>query len=253
MLTQEQKEIFAAKGLLRLEKFLPPDTVRSVQEFMYQLGAKEGAWRNGVWQLAETSERPEFTKPISKKEFNILTTPALRAAMNLLVDGQGVEARSNPSLLFTLPQAGPWTMFNSWHTDAPRQAHGGIPGVQMFTFLEPVRPRGGGTLVVTGSHRLVNNAKFIRSRDVKKRLLQYAYFQALLAKEQPNPDRYLTTPGSVGDVELQVVELHGEPGDVYLMDLRLLHTGSSNTTTTPRFMVTQRYYLESTTHWIKRA
>ncbi|MEZ4707838.1 MAG: phytanoyl-CoA dioxygenase family protein [Caldilineaceae bacterium] len=246
MLSQEQKETFATQGLLRLEKFLPSANVRSAQEFIHRLAAQEGAWREGVWQLSETSERPEFTKPMSKKEFNVLTTPELLAAMRLLADGQDVEARSKPSLLFTLPQHGPWAIFNAWHTDAPRQAHGGIPGVQMFTFLEPVRARGGGTLVVTGSHHLVNNAKFMRSRDIKKRLQKYAYFQALLAKEQPNPQQYLTTPGYVGDVELQVVELHGEPGDVVLMDMRMLHTISTNTAKTPRLMVTQRYYLKST-------
>lgn len=248
MLTEEQKESFATKGLLRLENFLPRDSVQSVQEFIRRLAEKEGAWQNGVWQLTESSERPEFTKPISKNEFNILSTPELLAVMKLLVDGQDVAARGNPSLLFTRPQPGPWAMVNAWHTDAPRQAHGGIPGVQMFTFLEPVRPRGGGTLVVAGSHRLVNNRKFIRSRDVKKRLKKYAYFQALFSKEQSDPEQYLTTPGKADGVELQVVELHGEPGDVVLMDLRLLHTISTNTANIPRLMVTQRYYLEATRH-----
>lgn len=246
MLTQDQKATFETKGLIRLEKFLPREIVRSAQEFILQLAEKEGAWRAGVWQLSETSERPEFTKPISKKEFNRLTTPELLVVIKLLVNGQEVETEGNPSLLFTLPQNKPWAMLNSWHTDAPRQPHAGIPGVQMFTFLEPVRPRGGGTLVVAGSHRLVNKRKFIRSKDVKKHLQKYTYFQALLSEEQPNPEHFLTTPGSVGDVDLQVVELHGEPCDVFLMDLRMLHTLSINTADIPRLMVTQRYFLEST-------
>lgn len=246
MLTLDQKETFVAKGLIRLEKFLPRPIVHTAQEFILRLAEKEGAWREGVWQLRETSARPEFTKPVSKKEFNILTTPELLAVMKLLVGGQRLETGSNPSLLFTLPQSSPWSMLNSWHTDVPRQPHGGIPGVQMFTFLEPVHARGGGTLVVTGSHRLVTNKKFIRSKDVKKHLTKYAYFQALFAEEQPDPERFLTTPGNVGDVELQVVELHGEPCDVVLMDLRMLHTLSINTANTPRLMVTQRYFLEST-------
>lgn len=248
MLTQEQKETFATKGLIRLEQFLPRATVRTAQEFIHQLAEKEGAWREGVWQLSETSARPEFTQPISKKEFNILTTPELLAVIQLLVDGQKVEARGNPSLLFTLPQNQPWTMVNAWHTDVPRQPHGGIPGVQMFTFLEPVCPRGGGTLVVAGSHRLVNNRKFIRSKDVRTRLKKYPYFQELTANDLPNPEHFLTTPGNVGNVELQVVECHGEPGDVILTDLRLLHTLSMNTARIPRLMVTQRYFLASTMH-----
>ena len=34
--------------------------------------------------------------------------------------------------------------------------------------------------------------------------------------------------GHVGDVELQVVEMIGEPGDAYFMDLRVLHTYAHN-------------------------
>ncbi|MEM7029491.1 MAG: hypothetical protein AAF629_07995 [Chloroflexota bacterium] len=47
------------------------------------------------------------------------------------------------------------------------------------------------------------------------------------------------------DVELQVAELHGEPGDVYLMDIRMLHARSVNTASTARLMITQRSCLEA--------
>ena len=42
-----------------------------------------------------------------------------------------------------------------------------------------------------------------------------------------------------------MVELHGEPGDVFLTDLRLLHTLAPNASRVPRLMVTQRFLLES--------
>lgn len=246
MLTQHQIETFKEKGLIRLDKFLPIEKVCAAQDFIFRLAEKEGAWQDGAWQLGPTSDRPEFTKPISKSAFNILTTPELQAVINLLVSGQPLKTIGNPSLLFTLPQAPPWAMLNSWHLDVPRQSHGGLPGVQMFTFLNMVIPRGGGTLVVTGSHRLVSNRKFIRSKDVKKRLQEYPYFQALTSNDLRNPEHFLTTPGKVSGVELQVVELYGEPGDVFLTDMRILHTGSRNIADIPRLMVTQRYYLEST-------
>ena len=119
----------------------------------------------------------------------------------------------------------------------------------MFTFLDTVMPRGGGTMVVTGSHHLLNDGTFVRSRDIKKRLRKkYKYFHTLTKRDWPNPEQYLSTPSNVDDIELQVAELHGEPGDVYLMDLRLLHTISTNTASIPRLMVTQRYHLEKTIH-----
>lgn len=246
MLTQHQIATFKIKGLLRLEKFLPIEVVRSTQEFIYQLAEKEGAWRGGSWQLSATSERPKFTKPMHKEELNILETPELLATIDILVNGQKLrDRRYFPALLFTLPQNNPWKMLPGWHTDAPRQPHTENSGVQMFTFLDTVLPRGGGTLVVSGSHRLVNEGKLISSKDITTRLKKYDYFQVLLSKKQPNPEKFLTTAGKADGVDLQVVELHGNPCDVILMDLRVLHTLSTNTANRPRVMATQRYHLES--------
>ena len=48
----------------------------------------------------------------------------------------------------------------------------------------------------------------------------------------------------MGDVALEVVELTGSPGDAYLTDLRLLHTGAPNATNCPRMMATHRFVRE---------
>ena len=40
---------------------------------------------------------------------------------------------------------------------------------------------------------------------------------------------------------LSVVELTGEPGDIYVTDLRLLHTVAPNVGPRPRMVMTQRY------------
>jgi hypothetical protein len=42
-----------------------------------------------------------------------------------------------------------------------------------------------------------------------------------------------------------VVELCGEGGDVFLMDMRLLHTLAPNASRVPRLMATQRFVLDS--------
>jgi hypothetical protein len=57
--------------------------------------------------------------------------------------------------------------------------------------------------------------------------------------------RLLREIGRVGDVELQVVEMTGEAGDVYFMDLRMLHTVAPNALRIPRLMITQRFLLKS--------
>ncbi|MEM7127559.1 MAG: phytanoyl-CoA dioxygenase family protein [Chloroflexota bacterium] len=247
MLTEHQIETFKTTGILRLEKFLPAEVVHAAQTFIFGLAEKEGAWQGKIgqdstWQLDETSKRPKFTKPMMKEELKILETSELLAVIDILVEGERLKVRRKPSLLFTLPRT---RTRPAWHTDAPRQPHGMTPGVQMFTCLDAVVPGGGGTLAVSGSHRLVDNGEHIRSKEIKTLLMQYEYFQTLFSMKQPTLEELLATSGTAEDIELQVVEMHGEPRDVVLMDLRILHTGSSNTTTRPRLMVTERYYLES--------
>jgi hypothetical protein len=99
---------------------------------------------------------------------------------------------------------------------------------------------------VAGSHRLLNTGQLIRSKDVKKRLKRWPYFGRLMAKDTPDRGRFVHEIGHAGDVEVQVVELTGKPGDVYLTDMRLLHTLAPNTARVPRIMVTQRFFPDST-------
>ncbi|MFN9032995.1 MAG: hypothetical protein ACK5WU_04545, partial [Alphaproteobacteria bacterium] len=54
-----------------------------------------------------------------------------------------------------------------WHTDLPRDEAPDCPGVQAFTFLSPVAPGAGGTLVAAGSHRLLNAQGELRSKEIK--------------------------------------------------------------------------------------
>src|SRR5207248_2591156 len=51
----------------------------------------------------------------------------------------------------------------------------------------------------------------------------------------------LDRTGTVGDVPLSIVEMTGVPGDVWLMDLRVLHVGAPNAAGRPRMMLTFRY------------
>ena len=52
-------------------------------------------------------------------------------------------------------------------------------------------------------------------------------------------------PGHVGDVDLRVVEVYGEPGNVLPIEMCLFHTLAPNASRVPRLMVTQRVVFES--------
>jgi ectoine hydroxylase-related dioxygenase (phytanoyl-CoA dioxygenase family) len=164
-----------------------------------------------------------------------------------LVDGQDVRAMTKrPQVLFTPPNATSWTVPHKiWHLDMPRLGGSSLPGVQMFSFLDTVAPGSGGTLVVAGSHRLLNDRGRISSKKAKGLLKREPYFRDLLKPREGERQHFLEEPGHVGDVVLQVVELCGEPGDVFLMDMRVLHTLAPNASRAPRLMVTQRFVPES--------
>ena len=70
-----------------------------------------------------------------------------------------------------------------WHTDTPRLANMGAPGVIALSYIIDVESSGGGTMVVTGSHRLytTSNTK-LASRNFKNKLKRHAFFRTLFDK-----------------------------------------------------------------------
>lgn len=80
---------------------------------------------------------------------------------------------------------------------------------------------------------------------MRKKLINERYFAELMSDEIDDRLRLMREVGRVGNVELQVVEMTGEAGDCYFIDLRMLHTISPNALDVPRIMLTQRYLLES--------
>lgn len=48
-------------------------------------------------------------------------------------------------------------------------------------------------------------------------------------------------PFEVEGLSLRLVEMCGRAGDVYLMDMRVLHTPSANAAARPRLMATTRF------------
>ena len=254
MFTKTERENFAVHGLIKRRNFLPPEKLANARQVIFQHLEQAGIWRNGGWCLDQCPSSTEpaagfaLLKPLWRHPTMIaLASDEVAAAASALVDERPLfPMDGHPALLFTLPNATTWTLpHKHWHLDMPRLPEGGVPGVQIFACLETVEPGGGGTLAVTGSHRLLNQGVRISSGDLRKRLMQERYFAELMSNKTDDRLRFMREVGHVGDVELQVAEMVGEPGDVYFMDLRMLHTISPNTLPIPRLMMTQRYLLAS--------
>ncbi|HLZ82926.1 MAG TPA: phytanoyl-CoA dioxygenase family protein [Caulobacteraceae bacterium] len=253
-LNPEQLEEFERRGVVRLEGLLPLQAVGPAREVVLRQLAKVGLWQDGGWRL-DAVPRPQWpdhglktSKVIGNRHealAALVADPALCAAVSSLLGGRAYAARGSytrPMVLFTLPNAEAWSLPDGWHTDSPRLASNQSAGVQLFTFLEPVEPRGGGTVVIAGSHRLMNEGRHIRPRDLAARLRSEAFFRDM-ASAGPfiGEDPASLPSGAVNGEPLQVMEITGAPGDAWLVDLRVLHAGAPNAKDRPRVMLTHRF------------
>ena len=251
-LTPEQRDTFARDGVLSLPGFLPADLVEAARTAVLRPLERAGVWRDGAWRLpAEKpvwpAHGPAASKLIGNKRpelaalFQADPVPSL---VDSLLAGQPVdrEIYPRPMSLFSLPNAGAWTMADAWHTDAPRLASGRAPGIQLFTFLSPVGPRGGGTMAIAGSHRLLNDGRSLTAKRMRRELGREPYFRQLWRNQPLQWPADADYPaGAVDNLPLHVVEMTGGPGDVWLMDLRTFHSASPNAAEIPRVMLTQRF------------
>ena len=259
MLSQEQKEVFIEWGFVKIEGLIPVVIVDPIREMVIERLRRHGFWGSEGWLPpadAEATKKLSITiKEISRSSKSlrpILTDRVLAYARDLV---SGHELELSPPItqfLFTAPRSyvlnhdgrwdGEWEVPRSiWHLDMPRSSAIGPPGPEMFTFLNRVEPKGGGTLVLAGSHRLLNDVEYLSSKGVKKKLKRHAYFQELTGKSgDDDRSRFMEDVGHIDDVPVQVVELTGDPGDVYFVDLRLLHSIGANTSDQPRMMIAQR-------------
>ena len=223
-LSSEQREEFAERGVLRLPGLLSDDAVRRAREAALEPLARLGLWRDGGWRL-DALPRPVYpatglktSKAIGNKRPEIealLEEPALLAAVDALLEGRRFDRNifKRPQVLFTLPNIDVWRLPEGWHADGPRLASGESPGVQLFACLDHVAPQGGGTMVVAGSHRLMNGeGRFLRARD----LTAGPEARAVLPRAVRGPaERGRRLPKrQIGDVTVEVMEITGAPGDV---------------------------------------
>ena len=189
-----------------------------------------------------------FQKLTGTGAFDAMATGQLCAVIDgLLGAGRWQRPAHWGRPLVTFPNPGTaWDVPTSdWHLDSQDLE---LTMVAVFAHLVPVRPRGGGTLVITGSHRLTTPAgpeaanAPVRSREVKAYLSTlHPWLRDLWSAggDAGRIHRYLTAGAVIDGVEVRVEELTGEPGDAVIMHPRLLHVAAPNTLDSPRLMLLQ--------------
>ncbi len=201
-----------------------------------------------------TRERATGIQAATRSEvFAAMGGPAVCSALDDLF---GPHAWEHPSYwgspLVTFPSAGKrWDVIHTaWHLDAQAvRSAPRLPGVVVFAFLEPVLERGGGTLIVAGSHRLVEHIARSadpddegRSADVRKALMHaHPWLRALWSSDEKidRVQRFMVRGAKIGGIHMRVIELTGEAGDVIIWHPWLFHTAASNCRSIPRLMLRQ--------------
>src|SRR5829696_2753120 len=158
MLTSEERRAFDRDGLLRLPEAITDGAAARMCDRIWEfLGANRGVDRHDASTWAGVMPSG-FNTVARAGAFDELWTPEVeRIVDGLFVGAQQIRERGRVLMTFPRPDA-PWTVPSSgWHFDfTPLRSSSGVRAVQVFALLSEVQPRGGGTIVLAGSHHLVS-------------------------------------------------------------------------------------------------
>ncbi|GAB3743088.1 phytanoyl-CoA dioxygenase family protein [Microlunatus parietis] len=240
---------FGDSGIIRVDGAFPGPAAAAMSDLVWQVLG----WNFG-FDRADRSTWGEFRKrPLAEAGaapiFEELLTDRLAAMVDDLLGEGGWEWPSDwGDFLITFPGPTGWRLpHEGWHQDWGFDVDcDPVRWVKAFAFLNEVRPGGGGTPVVTGSHRLVGRYGSGRARDQQGRVLkgsdrlydECGYLRDLGSPGDPaeRRRRFMERETDVDGVGLRVVELTGRPGDVVLIHPWLVHAVAPNAAATPRFM-----------------
>ena len=218
-------EFFARNGYLRLPAVHSKAHLSGVrQELLSEIARLERAG-----SLRSVRRLPVFQQIVRLSTLvrvarlqEVVMTPPLIDAIRLLGGRRPSQIQQAQLLLSpSLQGAGTFDRLN-WHVDVSGSPKSATPGIQAFFLLDDVAPRGGATLALAGSH----------------------HFHGL--EESPLRQALRTTHDldeRLHDLGVSMVEMSGRAGDVFLMDMRVLHSPSANETRHVRMMATCRCLL----------
>lgn len=178
----------------------------------------------------------------------VIDNEAVTGALDALFGPGGWHhPRTGAQVLLSFPAPGPWRLpAGGWHMDCGfERPTWPVWAVKLFAFFDRVEPEGGGTLLLSGSHRLVERyAPSLApatggNTGTWGRFMRHDPWLAQVYRgDESGVGRHdLRQVHDVGGIPVEIVELCGEPGDVVITHLHVFHRVAPNTSTRPRQML----------------
>ena len=232
-MNQVQAKLFIDNGFLRFKGFSPKKHCTGITRKLLEEVKRLSSQRGGQGSASSLQKLPVFQQ-IGKLSA-LVKVPGLHETLANaeLIDyitrlgGRAPSSIQETQLLLSPPNQGASTLESlNWHVDIAANPKGPLPGIQAFFLIDDVAPGGGATLALAGSHR-VNTQGMPTSSQLRE---------------------VLKTPGDLrGNLHrlgIEIIEMSGHAGAVVLMDLRVLHTPSVNSTKNVRMMATTRFFFD---------
>ena len=241
-LTSSDIESFERDGYVVVKQAFPPADALAMQERWWsELQDKHGVSRDApaTWRPIKGDLKGAKQDPI---QANILTGRVRGVLDDLLGQGEWAPPKDWGRPIVTFPDPGPWDMPTwFWHWDNPCELHlDRLTGLFVVSFIGPVASQSGGTLILSGSPRLLLQQERSVPADQRRdwgvkpwvRFYRTHPWLMSLAGLAPSPaDRvaaFMDEETVVEGVPLRVVELTGEPGDMVFCHPCMVHCGAPN-------------------------
>lgn len=266
-LTPADIDQFIEQGYVLLKQAYPRENALAAQDFLwdrvietypeYHLDKHDSStWATVLAEEAtRTSPLIHLRSFYNDPVFKACETPRLAGAIEDLVGTGRWALKDQPHnwgwwpVNFAVGAAEPWNVpAGGWHWDGMGRDHfvtSPEQGLLVLPCFSDVAAHGGGTLLATGSHKIVARylSQFPEGRDSRSAISECAAahpWLAALTGRAPSPaDRvsaFMETTLDNHGTSLRVIETIAEAGDVLLAHPFLFHAASPNHSGKPRFM-----------------
>jgi hypothetical protein len=251
-LTPADIERFERDGYVVVRQaFSPADALAMERRWWSELEGTHGVRRDDrtSWRQIPGDLKAAKRDPIQAR---ILTGQVRGVFDDLLGKAAWSPPRDWGRAVVTFPEPGAWEVpTRLWHWDNLCDLHIDQPrALFVVSFIGPVAPRSGGTLILSGSPRLLvqqerripasQQGRGGSGASIWERFHRSHPWLMALTGQAPSPaDRtaaFMAGETIVEDVPLRVVELTGEPGDMVFCHPVMVHCRAQNRGARPRFM-----------------